>query len=455
MSSDLYSIKVAGVSKCYHMYEEPIDRLKQYLMPRLAKATRRTVRRYYSEFWALRDVTFNLAKGDTVGIVGRNGAGKTTLLQIIAGAVTPTAGNVRVAGRVSALLALGAAFAPELTGRENVFVSASSAGIADAEIRERWPEIERFAEIGEFVNRPVKTYSSGMFVRLAFASSVMFVPEILVVDEALAVGDARFQAKCFRRIHELQEQGTTILFVSHSTEQIVRHCDRALLLEGGRVLEYGKPKDVTNRYLDLLYGSGSGFVRQEPSSNGSSPAANTEVSAATLFPSDNVERYGMRPGYNPDEYRWGDGRVRIIDYRLLDGDGNDVQALDAGSSYDLWLKVFFAAHIVYPVIGFYFKTVDGIKVSGANSKHHPDVGSAPLVGCVAGSTKIARFRLRMPMVVGEYLLSLGVTEDLDGELVPLDRRYDSILIKVNNPHPDFGLVDLGIRCMVHQAETAR
>ena len=450
MSSDQHAIEVLGVSKCYHIYQEPMDRLKQYIVPRIARSVGMSTRSYFREFWALRDVSFDLRQGETVGIVGRNGAGKTTLLQIISGTVAPTEGGVRVAGKVAALLALGAAFNPELTGRENVYLSARSVGVESDEIDERWADIAAFAEIGDFVDQPVKTYSSGMFVRLAFASSVMFDPEILVVDEALSVGDARFQAKCFRRIHELQQTGTTILFVSHSTEQIVRHCERALLLEGGRMLELGSPKFVTNRYLDILHGSGSGYGggATDPICGAERHAGSGDLFEGDAFAADTVERYDSRPGYSPNEYRWGDGRARILDFRVTDSDGRDVQALDGGGAYDLWVKILFCANVDAPILGFFFKTIDGIKISGANSKHHRDSSSKPFGPCAAGDLVCGRFRLRMPMSQGDYLLSLGVAEDIEEDLIPLDRRYDSILVKVNNTTPEFGLVDLDIRCTV-------
>ena len=253
LDSDV-AIRVSGLSKCFQLYDSPGHLLKQLLMGRLARLVGRTPPQYFREFWALKGLDFTVRRGETVGIVGRNGAGKSTLLQILCGTLTPTAGQVDIRGRVAALLELGAGFNPEFSGRENVYLNGAILGISREEISRRFADIEAFADIGEFIDRPVKSYSSGMYVRLAFAVSACVEPDVLIVDEALAVGDAKFQAKCFRRFEELVSRGTTILLVTHSTEQITRHCDRAILLEGGVVHQEGPPKDVANTYLDLLFG---------------------------------------------------------------------------------------------------------------------------------------------------------------------------------------------------------
>ena len=253
LDSDV-AIRVSGLSKCFQLYDSPGHLLKQLLMGRLARLVGRTPPQYFREFWALKGLDFTVRRGETVGIVGRNGAGKSTLLQILCGTLTPTGGQVELRGRVAALLELGAGFNPDFSGRENVYLNGAILGISREEIDRRFPEIEAFAGIGEFIDRPVKSYSSGMYVRLAFAVSACVEPDILIVDEALAVGDAKFQAKCFRRFEELVARGTTVLLVTHSIDQITRHCDRAILLEGGVVHQEGPPKDVANTYLDLMFG---------------------------------------------------------------------------------------------------------------------------------------------------------------------------------------------------------
>jgi ABC-type polysaccharide/polyol phosphate transport system ATPase subunit len=239
------SVSVRGLAKKYRLFDSPGQRLKEAINP--------FGRKYHREFWALQDITFDVPAGVTLGIIGRNGSGKSTLLQTICGVLRPTAGTVTVGGRIAALLELGAGFNPELTGRQNVMLNGVVQGYSRKEIAARLPHVEAFAEIGGFFDQPVKLYSSGMFVRLAFAAAINVDPDILIVDEALAVGDAMFQYKCYNKFHEFQESGKTILLVSHSTDSIVRHCDQALLLEGGRIAEAGQPKVVVNHYLDLLF----------------------------------------------------------------------------------------------------------------------------------------------------------------------------------------------------------
>jgi len=249
MSSSDIAIRVENLGKCYHIYNAPRDRLKQFVLPRLQSLAKRRPQNYFREFWALRDVTFNVRKGESVGIIGRNGSGKSTLLQMIAGTLSPNCGSVEINGRVAALLELGSGFNADFTGRENVFMNASILGLSQAEIEERFQGIAAFANIGDFIEQPVKTYSSGMLVRLAFAVSVCVEPDILIVDEALAVGDMAFQFKCLERLHQLIENGTTLLFVSHDVGLVRSFCDLTLLLDQGQTLAFGPSLEVTETYL--------------------------------------------------------------------------------------------------------------------------------------------------------------------------------------------------------------
>ncbi|MGE8454772.1 MAG: ABC transporter ATP-binding protein, partial [Pseudomonadales bacterium] len=242
MSSDSNVIRVDRLSKCYQIYDRPHDRLKQFVAPRVRNMLGRPPVNYFREFWALRDVSFNVGRGETVGIIGRNGSGKSTLLQMICGTLMPTSGTVETHGRVAALLELGAGFNPEFTGRENVFLNAMVLGLSQSEVEQRFDEIAAFADIGQFIEQPVKHYSSGMYARLAFAVAINVDPDILVVDEALAVGDEPFQRKCFARIDAIKNRGATILFVSHSGAAIINLCDRAILLNAGERLFTGIPK---------------------------------------------------------------------------------------------------------------------------------------------------------------------------------------------------------------------
>lgn len=231
-----YAIRIKGVSKYFPIYDTPRDRLKQMVMPRLHRLFGWTPRCYHREFWALNEVSFDIRRGETVGIIGRNGAGKSTLLQIISGTLNPSAGTVETRGRIAALLELGAGFNPEFTGRENVFMNGSILGLSHEEVARRFDDIAAFADIGAFIDRPVKTYSSGMYVRLAFAVQACVDPDILIVDEALSVGDIGFQYKCFKRMEALREKGVTILMVTHSTGSILEYADRCIVLDGGRVI---------------------------------------------------------------------------------------------------------------------------------------------------------------------------------------------------------------------------
>ncbi len=249
MSSNDIAISVQGLGKCYQIYNAPRDRLKQFILPRLQRLVKRPQRHYFREFWALKNVTFDIKKGESVGIIGRNGSGKSTLLQVIAGTLSPTGGDVLVNGRIAALLELGSGFNAEFTGRENVFMNASVLGLSQEEIASRFQEIADFANIGDFIEQPVKTYSSGMLVRLAFAVSVCVQPDILIIDEALAVGDMAFQFKCLERLKQLIESGTTLLFVSHDISLVRSFCDLTLLLDQGLPVAFGPSLEVTETYL--------------------------------------------------------------------------------------------------------------------------------------------------------------------------------------------------------------
>jgi lipopolysaccharide transport system ATP-binding protein len=248
MSSNEFAIKISNLSKCYEVYSRPADRLKQFIYPAVKRLLGRNPNNYYREFWALKDVSFDVRRGEAVGIVGRNGAGKSTLLQLIAGTLAPTSGDVQVNGRVAALLELGSGFNPEFTGRENVYLNASILGLSAQEVDKRFEEIASFADIGDFIDQPLSTYSSGMMMRLAFAVNTCVSPDILIVDEALGVGDAPFQAKCFKRLRELSANGTSLLFVSHDIEIVRSLCSRALWLKKGVPENWGEAKEVTKGY---------------------------------------------------------------------------------------------------------------------------------------------------------------------------------------------------------------
>ena len=255
MSSNIQdvAIKVSGLSKCYQIYDKPNDRLKQFIVPRLQSLLGRTSKQYCREFWALKDVSFEVKKGETIGIVGRNGSGKSTLLQLICGTLSPTSGEIAVNGRIAALLELGAGFNLEFSGRENIYLNGAILGITSVEMEKKVKAILSFSELGDFIDQPVKTYSSGMYSRLAFSIAIHVEPDILIVDEALAVGDARFVAKCMRKIKDIQEMGTTVLFVSHDVSSVRNLCQRVIWLNKGRFVEEGDVFPVTGRFMEFMF----------------------------------------------------------------------------------------------------------------------------------------------------------------------------------------------------------
>jgi lipopolysaccharide transport system ATP-binding protein len=449
MSSDC-AIKVENVGKCYPMYSHPRDRLKQFIVPRIQRALGGQARQYYREFWALKGVSFEVPRGETIGIVGRNGSGKSTLLQIICGTLNPTFGDVQTKGRIAALLELGSGFNPEFTGRENVYMNAAILGLERSEIDERFDDIVAFADIGEFIEHPVKTYSSGMMVRLAFAVQAQASPDILIVDEALAVGDAKFQAKCFDRLKQLKNNGSSILLVTHSTEQIVTHCSSAVLLEHGEMIKLGEPRDVVNSYLDLLFGR-----KQNTPSKPSKPVfqlsdkdSNRESSRPKLSHSDDI--FATRLGYNPYEYRWGDGMAKIVDFHLTADESEYPTAIEVGQRIELRASVVFLETIVRPIFGITIKTKEGVTVYGANSN------TLSLNGLDNHSNKGSSIEIRASFVCrlapGDYFVSLGLASQQAEGVVPHDRRYDSIHLQVC-PNPEFfGLADLELGLQIEEQQ---
>jgi lipopolysaccharide transport system ATP-binding protein len=460
MSSEDNAIEIHNVSKCYQVYENPTRRLKQFIMPRIDNLVGRESRVYHEDFWALNDVSFVLPKGETMGIVGRNGSGKSTLLQIIAGTLTPTTGHVVVNGRVAALLELGAGFNSDFSGLENVYLNASLLGLSREETDAKLDDILSFADIGRFIDSPVRSYSSGMLVRLAFAVQAQIDPEILIVDEALAVGDAKFQAKCFARLKKLKENGTSILFVSHATEQIVTHCDRAILLDGGVCQANGKPRDIVNRYLDILFGKKKNndserdeVDRQiEQASAGEKERLERESGAATEKDGETSSHaklcgiYDQRPNYNPAEYRWGDGAAKITDFYIEQAGEAFPGSLEPRKQIDCYFKVEFQDTVFRPIFGFAVKTKEGVTIYNTNSEWQ----SVALIDeGKQGQEMVVTVSLPNLLFEGDYFLSVGIaSSNTHGEVIPHDRRYDSIHLAVGTVGTFTGLADLNARIKI-------
>lgn len=440
MSSEI-SIKVENLSKCYQIYNQPRDRLKQFLLPRLQRAIGQPPTQYFRDFWALKDVSFEVRRGETVGIIGRNGSGKSTLLQMICGTLSQTSGKIHTRGRVAALLELGSGFNPEFTGRENVYLNGSILGLSNDEIDSRYEQILAFADIGAFINQPIKTYSSGMVVRLAFAVQSQVDPDILIVDEALSVGDARFQAKCFERLRYLKENGTSILLVTHSSEQIVAHCSSAFLLNDGVQIESGEPRRVVNRYMDLLFGRGKN-ITETPSlkQNNDDEVAPQEISTQHL--SFGEDLFSTRPGYNPHEYRWGDGAATILDFDLSTTGVSYPASLVSNDEVRLILIVRFNRDLIRPILGITLKTKEGISIYGTNSELLNAEDFHNLGEKDSAIQVEARFKCRL--APGDYFVSLGIATKQGEEIFPHDRRYDSIHLQIEPSNTFFGLANLDL-----------
>ena len=420
------AIKVDHVSKMYKLYDKPSDRLKESLGL--------TRKKKYHEHWALNDVCFEVKKGETVGIIGTNGSGKSTILKIITGVLNPTAGEVVIDGRISALLELGAGFNMEYTGIENVYLNGMMIGFSREEIDQRLDDILKFADIGDFVNQPCKTYSSGMFVRLAFAVAINIDPEILIVDEALSVGDVFFQAKCYKKFEEFKEQGKTIIFVSHDLSSISKYCDRVVLLNKGDKMSEGAPKEMINLYKRVLLNqtvSGQdGKVLQENEEQGS-----TEIK---LWKS----HYKINPGV--DEY--GTGEAEIIDFAIIDEHGSYTNCIEKGTSFAIKSKVLFNQEIQNPIFTLTFKNIQGTAVTGTNTMYEKvDVGTVH-----PGEVYVATFEQNMDMQGGEYLLSISCTGYADGNFKAYHRLYDVCGITVVSDKNTVGFYDMNSQVSVEK-----
>lgn len=436
MSSDDTSIRVEGLSKRYEIYSQPADRLKQMILPRVRRWARRPERAYFREFWALRGVDFDVHRGETVGIVGRNGSGKSTLLQLICGTLTPTMGKVEVRGRIAALLELGSGFNPEFTGRENVYLNAAVLGLSREEIDHRFDAIVAFADIGEFVEQPVKTYSSGMYVRLAFAVAINVDPEILVVDEALSVGDEAFQRKCFARIDKIRDAGATILFVSHSAGTVIELCDRAILLDEGELISRGAPKFVVSRYHKLLYAPIATVplvrerIRDEVLdgcrvhvTDGVDGQRHSDAEAIGSEPDRAYFDVGMRPKSTVHYEQRG---ALIAHARVTTNDGREVNVLRGGGTYVYSFRVTVSKASAGVRLGMAIKTTTGFALGGATTA--PNAGGGITVE--AGQVLEAKFEFRALLAPGVYFFNAGVTAvEAEGDVF-LDRIIDAVMVRV-------------------------
>lgn len=407
------AIVVKDLSKKYHFYQKPVDKLKE-LISQGKKA-------YHQDFWALRGVSFEVPRGQTVGVVGRNGSGKSTLLQVLAGTLQPSSGEVSVNGRVSALLELGAGFNPEFTGRENVFINGAIMGFSQAEMEERFPRICAFAEIGDFINQPVKTYSSGMYVRLAFATAINVDPDILLVDEALAVGDAVFQYRCMRRIQELKEQGVTIFFVSHDLSAIKSLCDHALLIDQGRLVAEGDPYAIINHYQGLIMAAEEGLH---------------------VVPGSESALQGS--------FRHGNRDAEILGVDLVDDAGAVLEVLASGDPVVVRVRIRGHRALENPVVGIMVRNRMGLDLYGTNT----ELQDLPIGPIGAGQEVEVNFRLNAWLGTGDYAVTVAIHT---AEGVSCDWVDDAVFLKVLGSRKASGLMNLnaeiGIRSSASTSET--
>ena len=432
-SGDL-RVRVTDVAKCYQIYATPQDRLKQALYPRVRRVVGAPDKKYFREFWAVKGASFEVRKGETLGIIGRNGSGKSTLLQMICGTLSPTVGSIKVNGRIAALLELGAGFNPEFSGRENVYLNAALLGLSEAEIQAKFPLIEAFADIGEFIDQPVKTYSSGMYVRLAFAVVAHVDADILVIDEALAVGDAVFSQKCMRYLRKFRENGT-LIFVSHDTSSVINLCEKAIWLDAGTVRMQGTAEDVAKAYLqytaDAVYGDIVKLEAIEGRKSGQSGQAKKapEVEHGTrleLF--DNIA----------NSEGWKSHSAEIVEVLLARADGELLNTFSGGEDVLLTIRARAHAALESPILGFFVKDRLGQSLFGEHTYTY-----APGRPAAAGDLIEATFAFTLPLLPnGDYSMTVSIADGDPWNNVQHHWLHDAVLIKVSSQKLRYGLVGL-------------
>ncbi len=435
MSGNEPVIRVTDVTKSYRLYKRQRDRLWESLGL--------DFRKNYKEKHALNGVSFEVSKGETVGIIGTNGSGKSTMLKLITGVLTPTAGKIEVNGRISALLELGAGFNMEYTGIENIYLNGTMIGFTREEIDQRLQSIIDFADIGDYINQPVKSYSSGMFVRLAFAVAINIDPEILIVDEALSVGDVFFQSKCYRKFEDFKREGKTILFVSHDLSAISRYCDRAVLLNQGDKVYEGTPKEAIDIYKKVL-------VDQFHKGSGTADASGDGTEADTGAGNDASSGNRWRDHFpvNPSLVEYGEKNAEIIDYGLYDEKNLPTSNFIKGSRFTVKMKIRAREDVLEPIFAFTIKNLKGIEICGTNTT----MEKVPVATMHEGDEHIVTFTQNIDLQGGEYLLSLGCTGYQDGMFRVFHRLYDVISLTVVSSRDTVGFYDMNSTCVLDPKE---
>ena len=420
------AIEIKNLTKIYKLYDRNRDRIKEAL--HLSKNI------HFKEHYALNDVSMNVYTGETVGIIGTNGSGKSTILKIITGVLNPTWGDVIIHGRISALLELGAGFNMEYTGIENIYLNGTMIGFTEQEIDEKLQDILDFADIGEFINQKVKTYSSGMFVRLAFAVAINIDPEILIVDEALSVGDVFFQNKCYRKFEEFKKQGKTILFVSHDLSSISKYCDKVVLLEKGNKIGEGEPREIIDMYKKVLVGQ----LDQQLDTHKSE----------RISPSGKGDKWKDKMQLNPNKDEYGSGLAEFEDYCAYDKGGEITNTIIKGEEFTVKLKIRFFEAIQDPIFAVSFKNMQGTEITGTNTMFEKLTTGTP----GPGDVMIATFTQKMSLQGGEYLVSLGCVGYRDGNFTVYHRLYDVFNLTVISDKNTTGFYDMDSIVTVRKEE---
>ncbi|MDY5577486.1 MAG: ABC transporter ATP-binding protein [Lachnospiraceae bacterium] len=418
-------ITVNHISKVYKLYDKPMNRLKE--------AMSITKKSYHSDHFALDDISFDVKKGECVGIIGTNGSGKSTLLKILTGVLNPSGGSYEVNGKISALLELGAGFNMEYTGIENIYLNGTMMGFSDKEMEKKIDSIVAFAEIGDFINQPVKTYSSGMFARLAFAVAINVEPDILIVDEALSVGDIFFQAKCYQKFNEFKEKGKTILFVSHDMSSVLKYCDRCLLIDKGHQISIGKTSKVVDIYKKILvnqYDGGEIMENEEPVEGQENKIEFTKEETGKFWKEKML--------INPNIIDYGGKEAEIIDFAVVNNYGEISNSIYKGEEFAIRMKIRFHKDIVRPIFAFTIKDIKGTEITGTNTM----LEEKNLEEGKAGQVVSVQFKQRMDLQGGQYLLSLGCTGYEVEEFVVYNRLYDACNIEVLSTRNTIGFYDM-------------
>lgn len=416
MSED-WAIKIDHLSKVYKIFDKPSDRVREALNP--------FGKRYSKDFYALNDVSLTIKKGETVGIIGKNGAGKSTLLKVITGVLTPTSGSIQVNGRIASLLELGAGFNPEMTGIENIYMNGTIMGYSREEMDARLQNIIDFADIGNFINQPVKMYSSGMFARLAFAVNAFVEPDILIVDEALSVGDAGFQAKCYRKFAELRKKGVTVLLVSHDITSILQFCDAGILLSDGKLLYEGNTRTAVDTYKKIL----SGII-----CNNDADLHNIGKKKRWHAEKDWKSHYKI----NDSMLEYGDKNIEIVDYKVSDENKNIISSINNRNSVTITLSIRAKKDIYEPIVAFSIKDIKGNELIGVNTL----LENVKVGWIKAGIDYEFSFEQKIPLQPNRYTVSFGVTKYVNNGLHVYHRLYDALLIDIISNYKSAGLVSV-------------